>query len=124
MKIKNLTIKNFKSIRELSIDSIENALILVGKNNTGKTVVVDAIRAVTGSYSVTEMDFNEPERNIEIQMTLEISQEDLVELHARGIVSCQREYEEWMKEFCEKLPSYKEGELPFACIIVSLLNST
>ena len=117
MKIKNLTIKNFKSIRELSIDSIENALILVGKNNTGKTVVVDAIRAVTDSYSVTEMDFNEPERNIEIQMTLEISQEDLVELHARGIVSCQREYEEWMKEFCEKLPSYKEGELPFACII-------
>ena len=117
MKIKNLTIKNFKSIRELSIDSIENALILVGKNNTGKTVVVDAIRAITGSYSVTEMDFNEPERNIEIQMTLEISQEDLAELHARGIVSCQREYGEWMKEFCEKLPSYKEGELPFACII-------
>ena len=36
MQIKSLHIKNFKSIRELSITDIENALILVGKNNTGK----------------------------------------------------------------------------------------
>ena len=36
MKIIYIKIKNYKSIRELEINDIENALILVGKNNTGK----------------------------------------------------------------------------------------
>ena len=58
MQIKSLHIKNFKSIRELEIRDIENSLILVGKNNTGKTVVLNAIRAVTGNYIARETDFN------------------------------------------------------------------
>ena len=74
MQIKSIHIKNFKSIRELHIESIENALILVGKNNTGKTVVLDAIRAVTGDYVVRETDFNEKKQNIEIAMVLEITE--------------------------------------------------
>ena len=37
MKISYLRIRNFKSIRDLEINELENALILVGKNNTGKT---------------------------------------------------------------------------------------
>ena len=40
MQIKFLNIKNFKSIKELEINNVENCLILVGKNNTGKTVVL------------------------------------------------------------------------------------
>ena len=42
MKIIYIKIKNYKSIRELEINDIENALILVGKNNTGKTSVINA----------------------------------------------------------------------------------
>ena len=64
MRIKFLNIKNFKSIRELEIADVENCLILVGKNNTGKTVVLDAIRAVTGNYKIKETDFNERRQNI------------------------------------------------------------
>ena len=45
MQITSVHIRNFKSIREMEIHGIENALILVGKNNTGKTSVLDAIRA-------------------------------------------------------------------------------
>ena len=33
MKISYLRIRNFKSIRDLEINELENALILVGKNN-------------------------------------------------------------------------------------------
>ena len=77
MQIKFLNIKNFKSIRELEIRDVENCLILVGKNNTGKTVVLDAIRAVTGNYKVRETDFNERRQNIEITMTLQITEEDV-----------------------------------------------
>ena len=74
MQIKYLGIKNFKSIRELEINDIENSLILVGKNNTGKTVVLDAIRAVTGDFSVTENHFNEKKQKIEIAMKLALTE--------------------------------------------------
>ena len=47
MRIEYLLIRNFKSIRELEINDIEDVLILVGRNNAGKSVVLDAIRAVT-----------------------------------------------------------------------------
>ena len=49
MRISYLHISHFKSIRDLEIKDIENALILVGQNNTGKTTVLDAVRAVGGS---------------------------------------------------------------------------
>ncbi|MEA4818727.1 MAG: AAA family ATPase, partial [[Clostridium] scindens] len=65
MRIIDLRIKNFKSIRDMHIGGIENALILVGKNNTGKTAVLDAIRAASGDYVVREEDFQEDFPNIE-----------------------------------------------------------
>ena len=40
MQITDLRIRNFRSIRDMQISDIENALILVGKNDTGKTAVL------------------------------------------------------------------------------------
>lgn len=117
MQIKSIHIKNFKSIRDLSVCDIENALILVGKNNTGKTVVLDAIRAVSGDYAVRNTDFNEKKQNIEIAMELEVTEEDLHLLHARGIISNYKRFDKWKQDFCEKLPSYTEGVLHFTCTI-------
>ena len=59
MKISSLCIDNFKSIRHLEIDNIDNALILVGKNSTGKTAVLDAVRAVAGMYEIRPENFSE-----------------------------------------------------------------
>ena len=56
MKITNLRIQNFKSIRDMEISDIDQALILVGKNNTGKTSVLDAIGAVCGGYRISPGD--------------------------------------------------------------------
>ena len=56
MQITDLRIRNFKSIKDMHVENIENALILVGKNNTGKTAVLDAIRLVSGDYQVKEED--------------------------------------------------------------------
>lgn len=117
MQIKFLSIQNFKSIRKLEIQDVENALILVGKNNTGKTVVLDAIRAVTGDYVVPEKAFNEKKQNIEIGMVLEITEEDLQQFHASGLVSGYKRYESWKNDFYEKLPSYVDGQLSFVCSI-------
>ncbi|MBQ4536931.1 MAG: AAA family ATPase [Lachnospiraceae bacterium] len=119
MQIRSLCIKNFKSIQKLEINDIESALILVGKNNTGKTVVLDAIRAVTGNYAVRESDFNERKQNIEISMVLEISEEDLEQFHARGLVSTYKRFDSWERDFRKKLPSFTKGQLAFECSINS-----
>ena len=113
MQITSVHIKNFKSIRDMEIQNVENALILVGKNNTGKTGVLDAIRAVAGAYEVTEEDFNEKKQNIEITMTLAITPEDLASFHRGGVVSQYKRFDAWLHDFETKLPSYKEGSLKF-----------
>lgn len=117
MKISALTIDNFKSVKHLAIEDIDNAFILVGKNSTGKTVVLDAIRAVAGMYEIKDENFNESGENIEIGITLDIDEEDLQLLHERGVVSKYKKYDIWFRDFCNKLPSYQEGRLKFTYII-------
>ena len=117
MQIKSLHIQNFKSIREVCINDIENSLILVGKNNTGKTVVLDAIRIVMGYYVPKHSDFNEKKQNIEIGMALEISEEDLLRFHANGVVSSYKRFSSWKNSFMEKLPSFENGLLKFTCYV-------
>ncbi len=117
MKFSSLYIKNFKSIRELNISEIDNALILVGKNNTGKTVLLYAIMAITGDYSIKERDYFDISKNIVIGGTLSISEDDLNELHERGLVSNYKKYELWKENFQKEFPNYKDGILPFECTI-------
>lgn len=117
MKIGAMTIDNFKSVRHMTIEDIDNAFILVGKNSTGKTVVLDAIRAVAGIYEVRPENFNEAGKNIEIQITLDIDEEDLELLHENGIVSKYKKYDSWYRDFCGKLPSFDGTKLTFTYII-------
>ena len=49
-------------------------------------------------------------QNIEIDITFEITQEDLELLHRLRKVSSYRRMEIWMREFQKKLPSYKGRE--------------
>lgn len=116
MEIKYLSIKNFKSIRHMEISDIQNALILVGKNNTGKSSILHALRAVEGSYEISLDDFNETMQNIEIGFILSITEEDLHIFHKNGIVSQYKKYDLWKKDFESKLPSYKNEEITFTFI--------
>ena len=100
MRIEYLLIRNFKSIRELEINDIEDVLILVGRNNAGKSVVLDAIRAVTGDYEVSLRDFNDNEGNISITVRISIEDEDLAVLYQKGQVSSFKHYDLWYKDFC------------------------
>ena len=113
MQLTYLHIRNFKSIRDLEIRGIDRALILVGKNNTGKTSVLDAVCAVCGCYEVREEDFNEKRQAIRIDAGFCIEEEDLKLFHRRGLVSQYRRYDVWRRVFSERLPSFKDGELSF-----------
>lgn len=113
MKITELQIKNFKSIHHLHITDIHNALILVGQNNSGKTTILDAVRAVGGDYQISPYDFQEDGSNIEILVSLYFSDEDLDLLHRKGIVSQYRRWNAWYADFQKKLPSFSEQTLTF-----------
>ncbi len=116
MQISKLGIRNFKSINQMNIEGIENALILVGKNNTGKTTVLDAIRALNGSYRIVPEDFNEDNANIEIETALEITEEDLHRLQKSGLVSQYKREDSYRSDFGKKLPSFQNGVLTFTFI--------
>jgi len=70
MKIDSLYIENFKSIQSVNIQEIDNAFILVGKNNTGKSSVIDAIRAVFGEYTIRKEHFMDSMKSVIIKITL------------------------------------------------------
>lgn len=113
MKITYLQIKNFKSIQELEITDIDEALILVGKNNVGKSIILDAIRAISGDYQTAPEDFYDAKGNISIKVSLKITEADLKYLHKNGVVSKYKHFDLWKKEFGSKLPSYHNGILTF-----------
>lgn len=115
MKISYLYIKNFKSIRDLEIKELDNALILVGKNNTGKTVVIDAICLAAGQFEIKSRHFLNPSEPITITMEVELNEQDLVNFHRQGLVNSYKRYDLWEKDFKEKIPSFHEGKVSFTC---------
>lgn len=116
MKLNSIHIKNFKAIQEMYIDDIENALIFVGQNNTGKTTILDAIRAAMGEYHIVSEDFEEDAANIEIAISLELLESDLVFLRQNGIISQYKREDVWYQDFCKKLPTYSKGSLEFTFV--------
>src|SRR3989339_850921 len=44
MYLKELHIKNFRCIEDLSLEFNEGLNVIIGENNTGKTAIIDALR--------------------------------------------------------------------------------
>ena len=116
MKIEALRIKNYKFIRDVEIKQLENACILVGKNSVGKTAILDAVLTACGQKEVKPEYFNESNCNIEITVTLSVSEDDLIWLHRQGNVSRYKSYELFYRDFNNKFPSYQEGVLTFTFV--------
>lgn len=117
MQITMLSIHNFKSIYSMEISDIDRAMILVGRNSVGKTVILDALRMVTGGYEPSERDFNRRDGNIEITIDIRFDEEDLHLLSQYRTISRFKKYDAWYKDFCEKLPSFKNGILHFDYVV-------
>lgn len=111
MKINSLLIKNFKTIKAMDIENIENAMIIVGRNSTGKTTILHAIRAVAGDYEVKDTDFNDTMRNVEISVKLEISNNDILKFYENGVVSRFKNFSKWYEDFCDKFPTFVRQKL-------------
>ena len=51
LRIESLTIKQFRALRQLSIDSLGRVNLITGRNNTGKSSVLEALRLLASSGS-------------------------------------------------------------------------
>lgn len=85
MYLDQITIHNFRSIRDATISLNKHCRILLGKNEAGKSNVLKAIAAVFGEYSVSAKDKrkkidNEKIDSYYIRAVLKLSDEDLSEI--------------------------------------------
>ncbi len=44
MRIEKVTIGNFRAIKNETVENNQNALVLIGKNNSGKSAFLDALK--------------------------------------------------------------------------------
>lgn len=85
MRIDRIEIENFRSIKSEVVKFDHNCLILLGKNEAGKSNVLKAIAAVFGKYKVTIKDKrkkinNEKINDSYIHAVIKNSQEDIAEI--------------------------------------------
>ena len=115
MKIVACSVKNYKVIRNLQMKDIESAAILVGKNNCGKTLILDAIRTALGYVPLEDRCYCDSTQDIRIEITFEITEDDLRRLNQNEKVSSRTNYDLWYEEFVQRLPDYNQetGELSF-----------
>lgn len=50
MKIRTITIKNYRCFEEITLSLGDKITLLVGKNGTGKTAILDAIAVAVSAF--------------------------------------------------------------------------
>lgn len=70
MKIRRVSLTNFRCFSELTLDLNEESVYLVGSNAVGKTTILEAIQRALRGGSVSAQDFNALDVPLEIVVTL------------------------------------------------------
>jgi len=88
MELSRIIIKNFRSIKEATITFDHNCLILLGKNEAGKSNILKAIAAVFGEYEVSQKDRrkkidNESIKEYKILAAFKLDKKDIKEIETR-----------------------------------------
>lgn len=83
MKLIKLTIRNFKGIKEISLD-IENISVIIGPNNCSKSTVLEALHTFSSSISKLEKDLyykHDTAKPVSFHATFTDLTEEEIELH-------------------------------------------
>lgn len=131
MRLKEIRIKNFRSIKQLTIDFKENPRVLVGINEAGKTNILHALRLLSHDYPIHKTDIREPVNGVineaYVIFAFELETEDkeeifkkvkqkiLIDDHLKKIGKTKKgEYN--LFELCQKFNE--------ACYVVDLVRNT
>src|SRR6267154_101733 len=95
MLLRELTIKNYKSLEDVTISGIRDLMVFVGPNNAGKTCILEVLRQIpnlnfsgftAGAQGVTGRN---QDRTIEVTLSFEIEEprrrQSLMETHPYGL---------------------------------------
>ena len=114
MNLEKITIKNFRSIKEQIIKIEHNCIILVGKNEAGKSNILKAIAAVFGEYKVSDYDKRKRIKN-------ETIEEYLIDV---DIHLSDYDINEIKKRFIEKYPLFMlSGKSTVDCFIKDIFGT-
>ncbi len=88
MELFRIDIKNFRSIKECSIEFKHNCLILLGKNEAGKSNMLKAIAAVFGKYEISKKDkrkkiANEKIEDSFVRIVFQLKESNFIEIKKR-----------------------------------------
>ena len=82
MHISKITVKNYRLLKEFSVDLEENLSLIVGKNNSGKTSLLQLLNTMLNGTEPTYNDFNLDYRKVlweQISASEEAKEEDYME---------------------------------------------
>jgi len=87
MKLKEIEIRNFRSIENIKLDFKQNPRILVGINESGKTNILEALRLISKEFSPTRDDVRITEKGVAeeslILVTFEFEENELEEIYQK-----------------------------------------
>lgn len=117
MKIKEIHIENFRSIKNETIVMDQNCLILLGKNEAGKSNVLKAIAALFGQYALTAKDQrkrinNEKISNRRVYAVFEYTEEDVGKIE-EGLLKKHPTIKNITFKNGKNAKDYIRAELPF-----------
>ena len=58
MKIKQLSVTNFRLLEDITINVEDDITLIVGKNNSGKTTIITALDKIINNQKFAANDFN------------------------------------------------------------------
>lgn len=88
MRLNKVVIQNFRGIKHIELDLDEKLNVLIGKNGSGKTVILEALTAAVGSFMIGLRDVST--RGIsddDVRYTIEQEYAFPVVIRASGIVN-------------------------------------
>lgn len=102
MKIRELTVENYRGINDRQTIFISDFTSIVGKNDSGKSIIVNAIASFLDSkkHKITESDFNDLSKDIVFEFTMfDNSMRDLVSEQ----IKTKLKKEDGLEEFLDDL---------------------
>lgn len=117
MKIKNVEIKNFRSLKDIKLEEIGNLCVLLGKNSSGKSNILEAIHLIFSEFALTGgitsglneyFWFNRSTTNpIEFFITIELAEDECDYIFPEELLNITKSVET-STESKEKESKYRE----------------